>query len=64
MVSLITGSGIHHGNPATSTDLAASARKLANLFQTIAIDGLASGPSLAAHDAVNGTGITIDGLCK
>jgi hypothetical protein len=50
--------------PATSTDLAVQAKRLANLFQTIAIEGLASDPSLAAHDAVNETGTTLDSLCK
>jgi hypothetical protein len=50
--------------PATSADLAASARKLANLFQTIAIDGLASDPSPAAHNDVSETGIRLESLCK
>ncbi len=50
--------------PATSAELAATARKLANLFQVIAMDGLASDPSTSTHDAVTQTGITLDGLCK
>jgi hypothetical protein len=50
--------------PATSADLADATRKLAGLFQVIAMDGLASDPSPSAHDAVTQTGLALDGLCK
>jgi len=50
--------------PATSADLADATRKLAGLFQVIAMDGLASDPSPSAHDAVTQTGLTLDGLCR
>jgi hypothetical protein len=50
--------------PATPAELAEAARKLANLFQVIAMDGLASDPSTPTHDAVTQTGIALEGLCK
>jgi hypothetical protein len=50
--------------PATSADLADATRKLAGLFQVIAMDGLASDPSPSAHDSVTQTGLTLDGLCR
>jgi hypothetical protein len=50
--------------PATPSDLAASARKLARLFQILALDGLAADPSVQAHNAADQTLETIQGLCK
>jgi hypothetical protein len=50
--------------PATPAELAAAGRKLANLYQVIAMDGLASDPSQAARDDASATGTSIDGLCK
>jgi hypothetical protein len=50
--------------PAAPPDLAAAARKLANLFQILALDGLASDPSVPAHDAADQTLLTLRGLCK
>jgi hypothetical protein len=50
--------------PATPHELGAAGRKLANLYQVIAMDGLASDPSQAARDAASGTGASIDELCK
>jgi hypothetical protein len=50
--------------PATPAELVAAARRLANLYQVIAMDGLASDPSQAARDAASATGTSIDGFCK
>jgi hypothetical protein len=50
--------------PATPSDLAAAARKLARLFQILALDGLASDPSVQTHNAANRTLSTIKGLCE
>jgi hypothetical protein len=50
--------------PATPPELAAAARKLADLFQVITLDGLASDRNDPAHDAANATGETIERLCK
>lgn len=53
-----------HDEPATPYDLAAEVRKLANLFQILAVDGLASDPSIPSEKAANETGTTIESLCK
>lgn len=50
--------------PATAPELAAAARKLADLFQVITLDGLASDRNDPAHDAANATGEKIERLCK
>jgi hypothetical protein len=50
--------------PATPAELVAAGRRLATLYQVIAMDGLASDPSQAARDAASATGTSIDGLCK
>ena len=50
--------------PATPAELVAAGRRLANLYQVIAMDGLASDPSQAARDAASATGTPIDGFCK
>jgi len=50
--------------PATPAELAAAGRRLGNLYQVIAMDGLASDPSQAARDAASATGTSIDGHCK
>jgi hypothetical protein len=50
--------------PATPAELIAAGHRLANLYQVIAMDGLASDPSQAARDAASATGTSIDGLCK
>lgn len=50
--------------PAAPPDLAAAVRKLANLFQILTLDGLASDPSVPAHDAADDTLSTLQGLCK
>jgi hypothetical protein len=50
--------------PATPPDLAAAARKLANVFQVLTLDNLASDPALPEQDAANATALTIQNLCK
>jgi hypothetical protein len=50
--------------PATPSDLAAAARKLARLFQILALEGLASDPSVQAHKAADKALSAIEGLCK
>jgi hypothetical protein len=50
--------------PATPSDLAEAAGKVARLFQGLTLDGLASDASTQGYDAVNETGITIENLCK
>jgi hypothetical protein len=50
--------------PATPPELATAGRKLASLYQVIAMDGLASDSSPQAREAADATGQTIDGLCK
>lgn len=50
--------------PAAPADLAAEAKKLADLFQFITLDGLAGDLNDPAHNAANETGITIQNLCK
>jgi hypothetical protein len=50
--------------PAAPADLAAAAKKLANLLQVITLDGLAGNPNDPDHDAVNKTADTIQNLCK
>jgi hypothetical protein len=50
--------------PATPRDLAESAQKLADLSQTITLDGLVSDASASAQNAFNATGQTIQSLCK
>lgn len=50
--------------PAAPAELVAAGRRLANLYQVIAMDGLASDPSQEARDAASVTGTSIDGLCK
>jgi hypothetical protein len=50
--------------PATPSNLAAAARKLARLFQILALEGLASDPSVQAHNAADQTLSTIKKLCK
>jgi hypothetical protein len=47
--------------PATPSDLATAARKLADLFQVLTLDGLAADPNEQGHDAA---GQTIQSLCK
>jgi hypothetical protein len=50
--------------PATPPELAAAARKLADLSQIITLDGLVSDLSVPAQQAANATGETIERLCK
>jgi hypothetical protein len=50
--------------PATPSDLAAAARKLARLFQILALEGLASDPSVQTHKAADKALSAIEGLCK
>jgi hypothetical protein len=50
--------------PATPSDLATAARKLADLFQVLTLDGLAADPNEQGHDAADQTLSTIDNLCK
>lgn len=50
--------------PATPPDLAAATRKLANVFQVLTLDNLASDPSVLQQNAANETALTIQGLCK
>jgi hypothetical protein len=50
--------------PATPSDLAAAAGKVARLFQALTIDGSVSDPSVDAYNDVNATGETIQRLCK
>ncbi len=50
--------------PATPPDLAAAARKLANIFQALTLDNLASDPAVPEQDAANETALAIQGLCK
>jgi hypothetical protein len=50
--------------PATPSDLAAAARKLARLFQILALEGLASDPSVQAHKAADKALSAIERLCK
>jgi hypothetical protein len=49
---------------ATPPDLAAAARKLANVFQVLTLDNLASDPAQPEQDAANATASTIENLCK
>jgi hypothetical protein len=44
--------------------LAAAARKLANVFQALTLDNLASDPAVPEQNAANETALTIQGLCK
>jgi hypothetical protein len=46
------------------TVLATAARKLADLFQVLTLDGLAADPNEQGHDAADQTLSTIDNLCK
>jgi hypothetical protein len=50
--------------PATPSDLAAAARKLASLFQVLTLDGLAADPNVQGHDAADQTLSTIQRLCE
>jgi hypothetical protein len=50
--------------PAAPADLAASAKKLADLFQVITLDGLAGDRNDPAHNAANETGTAIQEMCK
>jgi hypothetical protein len=50
--------------PATPSDLAAAARKLARLFQILALEGLASDPSVQTHKAADKALHAIERLCK
>jgi hypothetical protein len=50
--------------PAAPADLAAAARKLADLYQVITLDGLAGNRNDPAHNEANETGFTIQSLCK
>ena len=52
------------GEPAAPSDLIAAARKLANLFQVLTLDGLAAEPNVQGHDAADQTLATIQELCK
>jgi hypothetical protein len=50
--------------PATPPDLATAARKLADLFQVLTLDGLAADRNEQGHDAADQTLSTIQNLCK
>jgi hypothetical protein len=50
--------------PATPSDLATAARKIADLFQVLTLDGLAADPNVQGHDAADQTLSTIQNLCK
>jgi len=50
--------------PATPPALASEAWKLAHLLQELVLYGLASDPAVPTNDAVNATGLRIEGLCK
>ncbi len=50
--------------PATPSDLAAATRKLADVFQVLTLDNLASDTAVPEQDAANGTALAIQGLCK
>lgn len=50
--------------PATPSDLATAARKLADLFQVLTLDGLAADPNEQGHDAADQALSTIQSLCK
>jgi hypothetical protein len=50
--------------PAAPADLAAAAKKLADLLQVIMLDGLAGDPNDPGHNAVNETAERIQNLCK
>jgi hypothetical protein len=50
--------------PATPSDLAAAARKLARLFQILALEGLASDPSVQTRKAADKALSAMEELCK
>jgi hypothetical protein len=50
--------------PAAPADLAASVRKLTDLYQVIVLNGLASDPSEPEKKETTDVASTIDGLCK
>jgi hypothetical protein len=50
--------------PAAPADLAASAKKLAELYQVITLDGLVGDRNDPAHDDATQAGFTIQNLCK
>jgi hypothetical protein len=50
--------------PATPADLTAAAKKLADLYQVITLDGLVGDRNDPAHDAATEAGFTIQSLCK
>ncbi|WP_428342466.1 hypothetical protein [Mycobacterium sp.] len=50
--------------PATATDLAAATRKIAGMFQDLALEGLASDDTAPTLAAINQTGAMIERQCK
>jgi hypothetical protein len=50
--------------PATPSDLATAAQKIARLFQALVLEGSSSDPTAPARDAASATGQTIQSLCK
>jgi hypothetical protein len=50
--------------PAAPPDLAAAALKLANVFQALTLDNLASDPAVPEQNSANETATTIQSLCK
>jgi hypothetical protein len=50
--------------PAAPPDLAAAALKLANVFQALTLDNLASDPAVPEQNAANETATRIENLCK
>lgn len=50
--------------PAAPANLAAAAKRLADSYEIITLDGLAGDLNDPAHNAANEAGFTIQGLCK
>jgi hypothetical protein len=50
--------------PATPSDLAAPAQKIATLFQAFVLEGLSSDPTARTSDEINAAGQIIESLCK
>jgi hypothetical protein len=50
--------------PATPSDLATAAQKIARLFQVFVLEGLSSDPTARTSDEINATGQIIESLCK
>jgi hypothetical protein len=65
---LMTGSAylltVLSDEPATPQDLAAPINKVARLYQTVTLDGLASDLSIPKQNEANATGSQIESLCK